>query len=267
MVDAESIYRTIVESLQAGREVALVTIIETNGSTPGDAGNRMLVFPDGSIVGTVGGGKLEALCIQETLSVIALGTSKKMIFDLTPSGVGMECSGRVEVFIEVFSARLKIFILGAGHVAKKIGELASCVGIPYSVADDRVEFANRERFPYATAVYADKPASAMEKEGINERTYIIIATRGHEMDAECMKYALKTNAAYIGMVGSKSKVPAIYKRLKRSGLHPEKDSRVFSPIGLDLGGKEPGTVALSIIAEVMKLHHERSACHLRTLPE
>ena len=267
MVDAESIHRTIVESLQAGREVALVTIIETNGSTPGDAGSRMLVFPDGSIVGTVGGGRLEALCIQEALSVLSLGRSKKMIFDLPPSDDGMACSGRVETFIEVFSARLKIFIMGAGHVAKKIGEVASCVGIPYSVADDRVEFANRERFPHAAAVYADKPVSAIEKEGVNERTYIIIATRGHEMDAECLKYALKTKAVYIGMVGSRNKIPAIYKRLKRSGLHPEKDSRVFSPIGLDLGGKDPGAVALSVIAEVMKLHHERTACHLRTPPE
>jgi len=267
MVDAESIYRTIVESLQAGREVALVTVIETDGSTPGDAGNRMLVFPDGSIVGTVGGGKLEALCIQEALDALSLGRSKKATFELTPSGIGMACSGRVEVFIEVFSARLKIFILGAGHVAKKIGELASCVGIPYSVADDRMEFANRERFPHAATVYAEKPVSAMEKEGINERTYIIIATRGHEMDAECLKYALKTKAAYIGMVGSRNKIPAIYKRLKRNGLHPEQDLRVFSPIGLDLGGKDPGAVALSIIAEVMKLHHERTGCHLRTPPE
>jgi len=267
MIDTESIYRTIVESLQAGREVALATIIETSGSTPNDAGSRMLVFPDGSIVGTVGGGKLEALCIQEALATLSLGRSKKATFDLTPSGIGMACSGRAEVFIEVFSARMKIFIMGAGHVAKKIGELASCVGIPYSVADDRMEFANRERFPHAATVYAEKPVAAMEKEGINERTYIIIATRGHEMDAECLKYALKTKAAYIGMVGSRNKIPTIYKRLKRSGLHPEKDSRVFSPIGLDLGGKEPGAVALSIIAEVMKLHHERSACHLRTSPE
>ena len=267
MIDTESIYRTIVESLQAGREVALATIIETSGSTPNDAGSRMLVFPDGSIVGTVGGGKLEALCIQEALATLSLGRSKKATFELTPSGIGMACSGRAEVFIEVFSARLKIFIMGAGHVAKKIGELASCVGIPYSVADDRMEFASRERFPHAATVYAEKPVAAMEKEGINERTYIIIATRGHEMDAECLKYALKTKAAYIGMVGSRNKIPAIYKRLKRNGLHPEQDLRVFSPIGLDLGGKDPGAVALSIIAEVMKLHHERTGCHLRTPPE
>lgn len=267
MVDAESIYKTIVESLQAGREVALVTTIETAGSTPNDVGSRMLVFPDGSIVGTVGGGKLEALSIQEALSVLTLGRSKKVIFDLTPDGIGMECSGRAELFIEPFSARLKILILGAGHVAQKIGELASLVGIPYSVADDRTEFANRERFPHASAIYTDKPALAIEKERINERTYIIVATRGHEMDAECLKQALKTTAAYIGMVGSKSKVPAIYKRLRRNGMHPEKDPRVYSPIGLDLGGKNPGAVALSIMAEVMKIHHEKTGCHLRMPPE
>jgi xanthine dehydrogenase accessory factor len=267
VVDTECIYKTIVESLRNGREVALATMIETDGSTPNDVGSRMLVFPDGSIMGTVGGGKLEALCIQEALSVLSLGKSRKVIFDLTPEGIGMECSGRAELFIEVFGAKLKLLIMGGGHVAQKIGELAFIVGIPHSVADDRTEFANRERFPHASAIYTDAPASVMEKEGVNERTYIIIATRGHEMDGECLTHALKTKAAYIGMVGSRSKVPSLYEKLKKNELHPDKDPRVFSPIGLDLGGKEPGAVALSIMAEIMKIHHERTGGHLRMPPE
>jgi len=267
MNDTQGIYKTIIESLETGREMALVTMIETNGSTPNDVGSRMLVFADGSIVGTVGGGKLEALSIQEALSALAQGKSRKIAFDLTPEGIGMECSGRAELFVEVFSMGMKILILGGGHVAKKIGELASVMGIPYSVADDRSEFANRERFPDALNIFTDMNAAVMEKAGINERTYIVIATRGHEMDGECLKHALKTGAAYIGMVSSRNNVPALYKRLLEEGLHPEKDPRVYSPIGLDLGGKEPAAVALAIIAEVMKIHHERTGDHLRFPPE
>ncbi|MFA6004335.1 MAG: XdhC family protein, partial [Elusimicrobiota bacterium] len=131
------------------------------------------------------------------------------------------------------------------------------------VADEREEFANRERFPQASRILVERPDRAVKSADVDAKTYVIIVTRGHALDHECLAAALKTRAAYIGMIGSRSKVPSAFRALNRKGLHPEKDKRVFAPIGLDCGGKSPGAIAISVLAEVLAVHNGRTGRHMR----
>ncbi|MFA5162562.1 MAG: XdhC/CoxI family protein [Elusimicrobiales bacterium] len=263
MNEPERIFRLLDQAIEAGREAALVTIISSAGSTPRDAGSRMVVFPGGGIAGTVGGGRLEALCIKSALAALKLGENRRESFDLTPGGAGMLCSGRAEVYIEVFSAKIKLLILGAGHVALKIARAAGCAAIPYSVADERADFASRERFPEAAEIVVARPHKAITPARVDGRTYIVIVTRGHAFDAQCLLRALPTKAAYIGMIGSASKVREVFAGFNRKGLHPERDNRVFSPIGLDISGKTPGEIAISVLAEILKIANGRTGAHMR----
>ena len=263
MQEAESVFKLLEEAIRQGRGAALVTVISAGGSTPRECGAKMVVYEDGSTAGTVGGGKLEALAIQEAVSALKAGQSRKAVFDLTPRGLGMNCMGRVEIFIDVHAASFKLLILGAGHVGQKVAEVAAAAGIPYAVADERAEFANRERFPQASHVFVKQPHKAVRLAGVDAKTYVVIVTRGHDLDEECLAAALKTKAAYIGMIGSRSKVPLAFKVVNRQGLHPEKDPRVHAPIGLDCGGKSPGAIAVSILAEIFAVHHGRSGRHMR----
>ncbi|MDD2772696.1 MAG: XdhC/CoxI family protein [Elusimicrobiales bacterium] len=263
MIEPARVFKLLDEALEAGREAALATVISTGGSTPRDSGANMLVFADGSSAGTVGGGKLEALTIKDSLAALKDGKNRRAVYDLTLSGIGMVCAGRTEVFIEVFSAPAKLLILGAGHVGLKIAEAAYCAGLPCAVADDRAEFANRERFPTASAIHLKRPAKAISRDTVDSKTYIVIVTRGHSLDGECLARAVKTEAAYIGMIGSASKLPVVYKSLNKKGLHPETDSRVYAPIGLDIGGKTPGEIAISVLSEILKVANSRSGGHMR----
>ena len=263
MQERENVFKLMAEAVSQGRSAALVTVISASGSTPRECGAEMVVYEDGSIAGTVGGGKLEALAIQEALAALKAGTSRKASFSLTPDGIGMECMGAVELFIDVHVTDLKLLILGAGHVGLKVAEAAAAAGIPYAVVDDREEFANAKRFPHASRVMVEKLDAAVGKAGVDAKTYIVIVTRGHALDQECLAEALKTGAPYIGMIGSASKVPTVFKNLNALGVHPEKDRRVFAPIGLNCGGKSPGAIAISVLAEILAVHHGRDARHMR----
>lgn len=256
------VIRLFAEAIDGGRAAALVSVVSMEGSSPRDAGARMLVYANGSSVGTVGGGKLEALAIQDAVRAIGEGSSRKIAYDLKPGGTGMICNGRVEVFIDVNIRELSVLILGAGHVGQSLAAAAGAVGIPCDVADDRGEFANRERFPDAGRIFLERPDKALARAKPDPRTYVVIVTRGHQLDEECLAAALKTKAGYIGMIGSLSKVPTVFASLRKKGVDPERDPRVYAPIGLDLGGKSPGAIAISILAEILKVRHRRAGGHL-----
>ncbi|MFA6316488.1 MAG: XdhC/CoxI family protein [Elusimicrobiota bacterium] len=249
------------DAMETGRSAALATVISASGSTPRDAGAKMIVYDDGSFAGTVGGGKLEALTMKDCLACIKAGAGKKAVYDLKPEGTGMICMGRVEVFIEVHVRTLEVLILGAGHVGEAIAGVCSTAGIPTIAADDRPEFANKERFPKSRLILA-APDAAVPKAAVGAKTHVVIVTRGHSLDLECLVAALKTEARYIGMIGSRSKVALTVKAAAKKV--PKADlSRVYSPVGLDLGGKSPGEIAVSVVAEILKLHYGRSGDHMR----
>ncbi|MCM2266824.1 MAG: XdhC/CoxI family protein [Elusimicrobiales bacterium] len=264
MKDQKNIIKLLAEAIDAGRAAAFVTVIEAGGSTPRDAGARMLVYADGAIEGTVGGGTVEALVIKKAVECVKAGEGGKFSFELKPKGnTGMICMGKMEVFIDVYKNPFKVLILGGGHVGVKIAEACRLAGYPFLVADDRAEFANPERFPGALDIINEAPHKAVAKAGVDADTYAVIVTRGHALDRECLEALLRTKAAYIGMIGSKDKVGEIFRLLGKKKLFPLKDPRVHSPVGLNLGGKAPGEIAVSILAEIIKFHYKRDAGHMR----
>lgn len=264
MEETKSVIKVLAEAIDAGKSAAFVTVIAVNGSTPREAGAKMVVFEDGSIEGTVGGGTLEALAIKQAVTCIKKGAGGKFIFDLKPKGnTGMICMGKVELYVDVYKNTLKILILGAGHVGLKIAEAARLAGYPYIVADDRAEFANPGRFPGALKIIKARTDKAVKLAGVDKDTYIVIVTRGHLLDKESLAAAMRTNAAYIGMIGSADKVRTIFKSLAAQKLYPYKDKRVHSPIGLNLGGKSPGEIAVSVLSEIIMVHYGKTGAHMK----
>ncbi len=264
MNESRNLIKALGEAIDGGKNAAFVTVISVDGSTPREAGAKMLVFEDASIEGTVGGGALEALVIKQAAACIKKGVGGKFVFDLKPGGnTGMICMGRAEVFIDVYKSPLKILILGAGHVGVKIAQAAGLAGYPCKVADDRGEFANKERFPDASGIIVETPHKAVSGAGVDENTYVVIVTRGHALDRECLEAAMKTKAAYIGMIGSADKVREIFRLAAKKKLYPLRDPRVYSPIGLNLGGKTPGEIAVSVLAQIVMLHYKKDGKPMR----
>ncbi len=261
----ENIIKILSDAISERKNVAFVTVISSAGSTPRESGSKMIVYENGSIYGTIGGGEIESLTIKKAVECIKKGESGKFSFELTPNGIGALCMGKIEVFIDVYKTPLKVFICGAGHVAKQLGRVLSIVGLPYSVADDRKDFACKENFPEAFEIINEFPDKAFKKAKIDSETYVVIMTRGHSLDAECLREAVKTKAHYIGMIGSDSKVRTIISDLKKKGI--KIDSRVYSPIGLELGGKTPGEIAVCVVAEILKIYYGKSGKHMSILGE
>ncbi|OGS05825.1 MAG: hypothetical protein A3G41_07905 [Elusimicrobia bacterium RIFCSPLOWO2_12_FULL_59_9] len=263
----EDLIEKLSAAVKAGRPAALVTVIAVGGSAPREPGAKMLVYEDGAIEGTVGGGRFEAMAAEAAQDALKQRAPAKKKFELEPQSLGMYCGGWVEVFIDVFFEPLRLVILGGGHVAEQLGSLAAVTGVPYVVVDDRPEFASRRRFPQAREIIVGQPSEILGRMSVNEETYVVIVTRCHGFDMRCLVAALPTTAPYIGMIGSRTKIERLFALLERRDLDPYNDPRVHAPIGLDLGGKDPKSVALSILAEIFKVKNGAAGGHLRIQAE
>lgn len=249
--------------LAQGRGAALVTVTGSSGSAPREVGAKMLVLDDGEIVGTIGGGRLEAQCAQDAVAALKEGQPRRASYELEPRMLGMYCGGQVEVFIDVFSERLKLVILGGGHVAEKTAALAAFLGLPHWVIDDREAYATAARFPSARGVLLGPPDASLKGLSVDENTAVAIVTRCHGFDLRCLVAALGTKAFYVGMIGSATKTRRLFALCERRGLGPAEDPRVHAPIGLDLGGRSPEAIALSILSEILMVKHGASGLSLR----
>jgi len=253
----------LADDIRKRKNVALVSIIASYGSVPRDSGSKMLVYEDGSIYGSVGGGILEKKCIEAAIKCLKKGENLKREFLLDEKHLDALCMGKVEVYIEIYKTPFRVIILGGGHVAIALSKILSFLSIPYVVCDDRKDLANKENFPDAIKILNILPYNFFKSEKVNSNDYIVIVTRGHKFDKECLIQAIKTNASYIGMIGSVAKVKEIYKNLSKKGIDVSKDKRVFSPIGINTGGKTPSEIAISIAAEILSVFYKTKPSHLR----
>ena len=253
-MDAD-LLRALSDALASGRPAALVTVTGFSGSVPREAGAKMAVFDDGATLGTIGGGRLEAQAIADASAAIKDGRSRAVRYELAPQALGMYCGGQADVFIDVLADAMRLVILGGGHVGEKLAQLAAFLRVPHSVVDDRAEYATRERFPAARDVVVAQPDEALRRLGVDGRTAVAIVTRCHGFDLRCLIAALKTPAFYVGMIGSRAKKERLFALCRRRGLEPDSDARVRAPIGLDLGGRRPEDIALSIMAEITQRRH------------
>jgi xanthine dehydrogenase accessory factor len=250
------IYEEITRLRREGRRGALATIINVRGSIPSFESAKMLVRDDGSIVGTIGGGCVEAEVWEAAREAMKTEKPQTLHFDLNNNpkyDTGLVCGGTLEVFVEPVLAVSTLYIFGAGHVAWSLYKVARLAGFDVVVTDDRESYANRERFPDARDIYADEYERVTAQLAPNDASYIVIVTRGHRDDMRVLRWAAETPARYIGMIGSQRKTIAIYKELEKEGIAPEKLARVYAPVGIDIGAITPEEIAVAIVAELIAI--------------
>jgi len=250
------IYAELARLSAAGEEAALATVISASGSTPREEGAKMLVRPDGSIMGTIGGGAMEKAVIKEALEVMRRGKARKMEHRLSAGGeLGMICGGDTEIFIEPITAAPPLFVFGGGHIAVPLVKMAGLAGFKITVVDERPDFASAERFPDAAGVLALDIPSAYARLNVDKGSYIVIVTHGHKGDEAALEGALKTPARYIGMIGSKEKNKAVFAHLLAKGFTQDDLARAHAPIGLRIKAQTPEEIAVSILAEMIAVRH------------
>ena len=260
--DSIAIYEAINRAICEGRTAALAIVVATGGSTPGLPGFKMLIFADGTSIGTVGGGELEARIIKESTHVLVENTPKFMEVDLTPmdrDNLGMVCGGRAKIYIEPVVPRQRAVIFGAGHVGIATAHIAGIAGFRVTVVDDRPEFAKAAEAAADEVIISDFE-EAVDNLEVDSRTYIVIVTRGHSHDKETLAGCLKKSQpypSYIGMIGSKTKVRKTFDALKSEGFSEEDIERVYSPIGLSIGAQTAQEIAVSIVAEMVAVKNNK----------
>ena len=350
----EDIYIEIVRALGKNEKVAMATLISREGSAPRAVGAKYLVKGDGTSLGSIGGGCVEAEVWQEAQKVMEMGERKILHFELTSEQLaesGLICGGNIDIFLEpireeflniyqeVVRMRQKggsailttlvsvdgaypkgeeakvliktsgekigsllggielekkvlrksetlfkekkpkvlvlnygnremqillepifseptVYIFGAGHISEQVAPLAQKVHFKVVVLDDREMFANRERFPEANEVIVLEFERCFDQLNIDDSSYIVIVTRGHLYDGFVLEQGVKSNARYIGMIGSKKKIQTLYQNLIEKGIDKETLGRVHAPIGIDINSETPEEIAISIVAELIKVRGE-----------
>ncbi len=247
---------------------ALVTVVGAQGSTPQRPGARMLVFADGSVTGTIGGGCVEAEMARRARLSIDSGRPILTTYDLTPEQAGDEglvCGGRMEVFIEPLEATPEFAILGAGHVARPLCALATTAGFRVSVLDDREKYATAGRFPEAHRVLVSGFDHAAEALGLTPRSYAIVVTRGHRGDAIALASCLPLRPRFLGLLGSKAKMVHVFADLLERGFSSEDLARIETPVGIEIGAETPEEIAVSIVARMIAVRRGVSAGRIRSM--
>lgn len=248
------IYEEIARLRKQGRKAALATIIQVQGSIPSYETSKLLVRDDGSILGTVGGGCVEAEVWAVAQDVMREEKARRLHFNLNANpeyDTGLVCGGSLDIFIEPILAIPTLYLFGGGHVSFAIEQVARLAGFDCVVTDDRAAFANAERFPRAIATYAGPWEEIFPQLSPNDLSYIVIATRGHKADLACLRWALSTSARFIGMVGSRRKLIEFSKILASEGVPASQWERIHSPVGLDIGALTPEEIAVATVAEMI----------------
>lgn len=248
------VYEELVRLRNLGQKCALATIVEVRGSIPSYESAKILVREDGSMIGTIGGGCVEAEVWNAAREVIEMEKPKHLTFNLGQDAAydnGLICGGQLDVFVEPVLPIPRAFIFGAGHISKSLSKAATLAGFSTVVIDNREAFANHERFPDAEAVHAAEYEDVFPTLAINETSYLIIVTRGHRDDMRVLKLAIGTPARYIAMIGSKRKVLNVIRELEKEGIERSVFERIHAPMGLDIGAITPEEIAIAVAAEMI----------------
>ena len=269
------VFAALGEALKNGEDVALVTIVSANGSTPQRVGAKMLVYNDGRVVGTIGGGCYENEALwkaREALKTRKPCTARYELADDFAAESGLICGGQMEVFIEPIEPSPAVYIFGAGHVGQFVGRVAHDAGFRVHVVDDREKFANRERFPDAAEIVVDDIPTWLANSSLPSTAYAVVVTRGHRHDLDALRALAPRNLRYLGLIGSRAKVKRIYDVLVEDNSVPlDRLETIHAPIGLDIGAVTPQEIAVSIVAELIAIRRGKAdtvaGASLRWMPK
>jgi xanthine dehydrogenase accessory factor len=263
-----SLFERLAEIEREGGQAALAIVVRARGSVPRQAGSKMVVYPGGRIEGTVGGGEMEGRVIEEAVAAIRDGKPRLLHYTLSDPHQGDPgvCGGEVEVFVEPLRPRPTIVVVGGGHVGKAVSHLARWLGFRVVVSDDRPEFATSEAVPEADVYLTCELRDLPQRLPIDSQTYLILATRGVPIDVAGLPALLATPAAYIGVIGSRRRWETSVQQLREAGLSESDLARVTSPMGLEIHAETPEEIAVSILAEIIRLRRGGSGEAMRHSP-
>jgi xanthine dehydrogenase accessory factor len=256
------IFQELAEILKRGEAAAIAVVIRIEGSAPRKTGARMLVRGDGTSLGTIGGGRLEAETIQAALECQKTRSIKILSFDLTKlkdPDMDLRCGGTVMILVEPVVPPDECIIFGGGHVGYAIYSILSMVDFKITLVDDRKKYATQKRFPKAGKIICAPYEKSFAKLSPKKDTYIVICTRAHSHDEECLCWALKSPAEYVGMLGSKSKVASFRKKMHGQGIKSGRIKSLHAPIGLEIGSVTPEEIAVSVAAEMIQVRAAKFA--------
>ena len=254
----QEVFAAVAQALERGEPAALVTIVSTTGSTPQRVGAKMLVFPDGRIVGTIGGGCYENDAFWKAREAITSRKPQLLHYELDDDfaqETGLICGGQMSVYIEPIEPSPELYVIGAGHVGYQLAVMAQDLGFQVHVVDDREKFASRERFPKAAEVVTEDIPAWLARTTLPTHAYVVIVTRGHTNDLDALRALAPRELRYLGLIGSRAKVARISDQLLSEGMAPEILTAVHAPIGLDIGAVTPQEIAVSILSELIAVKH------------
>lgn len=249
-----SIYEKLVESIREGAKVSLCTVIDTSGGVPRHAGAKMLVYENREITGTVGGGQVEAQVIATALEAIQNNRPRLINFSLDSNSQNSmgSCGGKMTVYIEPQGFLPKLLVLGAGHVGKAVARLGEQVGFQVFLSDDRADLLNESDFPGTISLLPVAIIEVPNNFFIDKDTYIVMVTRGSDVDLQILPTLLQNECAYIGLIGSKRRWESTRQGLIERGFSEESILKIKTPIGLDIHAETPDEIAVSILAEIIQ---------------
>jgi xanthine dehydrogenase accessory factor len=267
-LETRELLEVISKLANEGKTFAVATIISHTGSVPRRVA-KMIIQPDGSTIGTIGGGCVETDVAAQALKLLKEGekgvhVNSYNLIEEEFDGVGMNCGGKIDVAVEIIEPTMKIVIIGSGHLAQAVSRIGKMLDFDIAVLDP---MAKKESFPEARQVVADFVEKGLSKIHVDQSTYIVILTR-HKDDVPALKASLRTNSAYIGMIASRRRAALVFNRLLKQGVTETQLERVYSPVGLDIGADTPEEVALSILGEIIRIRrlgreHDASSKRLR----
>jgi len=236
-----------------GKTFAVATIVSHTGSVPRHVA-KMVIQPSGVTVGTIGGGCVETEVVAHAVKLLKEGAKGVHVnsYDLIEEesgGIGMSCGGKIDVAIEIMEPTPKLLIIGSGHLAQALSQMGKMLDFGIVVVDP---MAKKDSFPEAIQVVDDFVETGFPKVSVDQSTYIVILTR-HKDDVPALKCSLKTNAAYVGMVASRRRVALVFNHMLKEGFTEEQLRRIHSPVGIDIGAETPEEIAVSILAEIIKI--------------
>jgi len=243
------------ESIDDGHPVVLATVVATRRSVPRRAGTKMLVFGDGRIVGTVGGGEMESRVIEEARSALRTGRTKLLDYSLLAPDRGDPgvCGGEVQIYLEPHMPQQTVFVVGAGHVGRAVVDLAHWLGYVTVVNDDRAERLTDDEMPNADVRLAGPIGEALASHQVTADTSVVVVSRNVGIDVAAIPPLLETPARYIGVMGSERRWATTRSQLIEAGVDESALERIHAPIGIEIGAETLEEIAVSILSEVIRV--------------
>ena len=252
----KEIYRSALAAMERGERIAILTLIEATGSSPGKPGQKMIIYADGRQEGTIGGGALEHRAQAAALEMLIRGEGGLLTYALDPDSadsIGAICGGSATIAVEVAGPTARILLCGGGHVAWAFARLCRELGFVHFVVDSRSEMATAERFPNAAGIVVESPARYAADPSLARFTHVVVLTHDHRLDRETLLSLHRAGfSGYVGMIGSRRKWVEVRKSLAGEGVPASWLDAIRCPIGEEISARNPAEIAISIAAQILK---------------